>query len=157
MWSTDVIIEEPPLPVRLLAYMRTHVETEGAMLRRYVEVARTTESQAFAYLVDLLIEDEMSHHRVFTELANTLEAEVHDIDREPAVPAMDFDRADRDAVLAGAKELLANEESDLDELKGLQHELRALKKTTLWSLLVEQMQRDTEKHIAILKFVCKHV
>ena len=29
--------------------------------------------------------------------------------------------------------------------------------TTLWGLLVELMQRDTDKHIAVLTFVKKHL
>jgi hypothetical protein len=31
-----------------------------------------------------------------------------------------------------------------------------VKDSSLWSLLVELMQRDTQKHIAILRFVTKH-
>jgi hypothetical protein len=48
-----------------------------------------------------------------------------------------------------------NEERDIAELKRLKRELRDVKDTSLWELLVELMQRDTEKHIAILKFVRK--
>ena len=29
--------------------------------------------------------------------------------------------------------------------------------TTLWGLLVDIMRRDTDKHIAILKFARKHI
>ncbi len=60
-------------------------------------------------------------------------------------------------MLAGAKELLENEERDIGELRRLERELRDVKDTTPWELLVEVMQRDAEKHIAILKFVRKHV
>jgi hypothetical protein len=49
-----------------------------------------------------------------------------------------------------------NEEQDRRELKRLRRQLRDVKDTTLWDLLVELMERDTERHIAILRFVSKH-
>jgi hypothetical protein len=38
----------------------------------------------------------------------------------------------------------------------LEHDLKDVKDTSLWELLVELMQHDTEKHLAILRFVQKH-
>jgi hypothetical protein len=72
---------------------------------------------------------------------------------EPDIPFIGFHRADRAVVLEGAKELLENEERDIGEPKRLQRELRDVKDTSLWRLLVELMQRGAEKHIAIPKFV----
>ena len=54
------------------------------------------------------------------------------------------------------EELLQSEKRDTSELKHLQRELHDVKDVTLWSLLVDLMQRDTEKHIALLRFVKKH-
>jgi rubrerythrin len=145
-----------PWERQLYAHLRDHVETERAILERYAEVAERTESEAFRYLVKLLIDDEIRHHRLFGELAESLEAEALMGGGQPDIPYLDFERTDRAAVLEGAKELLDNEERDLGELKRLQRELREVKDTTLWGILVELMQRDTEKHIAILKFVREH-
>ncbi len=141
---------------QLYSHLKEHVESERGMLERYAKVAEQAESKAFAYLVKLLIDDEIRHHRLFNELASTLETEALMRSEDPAVPYMDFQRADRNAVLDGARELLAGEERDVGELKRLQREMRDVKDTSLWSLLVELMQRDTEKHIAILKFVVDH-
>jgi hypothetical protein len=140
----------------LYAHLTSHVGNERGLLEKYSKVAEETESKAFRYLVQLLIEDEIRHHRMFGELAASLEAVALLSGDEPLVPYLDFDRADRAAVLAGATELLENEESDLADLKRLQRELRDVKDTSLWGLLVELMQRDTEKHIAILRFVREH-
>ena len=137
--------------------MKGHVETERAMLERYAEVAERTDSDAFRYLVKLLIDDEIRHHRLFNELADSLETDALMKREAPAVPHMDLDRADRAEVLEATKELLENEEQDLGELKRLQRELRDVKDTTLWGLLVELMERDTDKHIAILRFVRTHL
>jgi rubrerythrin len=145
-----------PWERQLYAHLKGHVETEGAMLEKYAEVAERTDSKAFRYLVMLLIDEEVRHHRLFSELADSLETEALMKREEPDIPYMDFQRADRAAVLEGAKELLENEERDIGELKRLQRELRDVKDTSLWGLLVELMQRDTEKHIAILKFVRDH-
>ena len=145
-----------PWARQLHAHLKGHVETERAMLEKYAEVAERTDSKAFRYLVKLLVDEEVQHHRLFSELADSLEAQALMKREEPDIPHMDFQRADRAAVLEGAKELLENEERDIGELKRLQRELRDVKDTSLWGLLVELMQRDTEKHIAILKFVRDH-
>jgi hypothetical protein len=145
-----------PRDRQLYAHLKGHVETERAMLEKYAEVAERTDSKAFRYLVKLLIEEEVRHHRLFIEMADSLETQALMKREEPDIPYMDFQRADRVAVLEGAKELLENEKRDIGELKRLQRELRDMKDTSLWGLLVELMQRDTEKHIAILKFVRDH-
>lgn len=145
-----------PADRHLYAHLTSHVETERGLLERYGAIAEKTQSQAFRYLVDLLIEDEIRHHRLFAQLAETLKDEALAGGRNPSVPYMDFDRADSGAVLDATKELIDNEEHDARELKHLQRELRDVKDTSVWSLLVELMQRDTDKHIAILRFVQDH-
>jgi rubrerythrin len=140
----------------LWTHLTSHVETERGLLEEYSAVAERSPSKAFSYLVKLLIEDEIRHHRLFTELAKSLRTEAELSREDPVVPYMDFVQADRTAVLDATKQLITNEEQDARELKRLQHELREVKDTTLWSLLVDLMQRDTQKHIAILRFVRKH-
>lgn len=146
-----------PWERQLYAHLKGHVETERATLERYAEVAEQTDSEAFRYLVKLLIDDEVRHHHLFNEIADSLETDALMKHEQRAVPYMDLARADRAAVLEVTKELLENEEHDLGELKRLQRELRDVKDTTLWGLLVELMERDTEKHMAILRFVRKHI
>jgi hypothetical protein len=103
------------------------------------------------------MEDERKHHRWFAELATSLEADAALSGVAPAVPRMDFHRADRAAVRAVTERLLQREKADEKELNRLQKELRDVRDTSLWGLLVELMQRDTTKHIAILTFVSKHL
>lgn len=68
---------------------------------------------------------------------------------------MDFDRSDAREVLAVTERLLKREK-EASELKQLRRELHDVRDTTLWDLLIDLMQRDTDKHIAILHFVQKH-
>lgn len=139
----------------LYAHLTNHVATERGLLEEYSDIADRTESRAFRYLVNLLIEDEIRHHRIFAELAESLETIALMKANEPVVPFIDFVRADRDAVVEATERLLEHEREDARELKRLQNELRDTKDDSLNGLLVELMQRDTQKHIAILRFVQK--
>jgi hypothetical protein len=140
----------------LYRHLSTHVEQEKGLLEEYVQAAAGTESKAMAYVVNLLIEDEQRHHRLFAELASSLKADV-ECSGDPVVPRMDFDRSNRTTVAEVTERLLQREEGDARELKRLQRELSVFKDTTLWGLLVELMERDTDKHIALLRFVRRHV
>jgi hypothetical protein len=140
----------------LFAHVTSHVEAESGLLKEYSAVAQQTESKAFGYLVNLLIDDEIRHHRIFTQLAESIRTVAELGREEPIIPYMDFHRADPAVVLNGARQLLEREEQDARELKRLQREMRDVKDTSLWSLLVDLMQRDTQKHIAILRFVKAH-
>ena len=141
----------------LFSHLSGHAAREGAILDEYVQAAEATQSKALAYLIEILIEDERRHHRWFAELASSLEADASFSGTEPIVPRMDFHRADRVAVRDVTARLFEHEKADEKELNRLQKELRDVSGTTLWGLLVELMQRDTDKHIAVLTFVKKHL
>jgi len=140
----------------LHAHLTSHVENERGLLEEYRLAAEASSSKAFEYLVNLLIEDERRHHRIFSELADSLETmSLRPGAADPPVPYLDFKQTNTEAVLDLTETLLEREQQDASELKRLQHELRDVKNTTLWGLLVDLMERDTQKHIAILKFVKK--
>ena len=141
----------------LYRHLTSHVAIERGLLEEYRSAAEASSSKAFEYLVGLLIEDEMRHHRIFLELAESLETtSLRPGAADPQVPYLDFKWTNKEPVLELTEKLLKKEQQDALELKRLQHELREAKDTTLWGLLVELMQRDTEKHIAILRFVKKN-
>ncbi len=140
----------------LFTHLSSHAETERGLLDEYATAAKQTESKALAYLVNLLIEDEIRHHRVFEQITESLRTLAELSGEDPEVPEMDFQKANRALVLDVTRRLLTRERADARELKRLQRELRDVRNTTLWSLLVDTMRRDTEKHIAILRFVDRH-
>jgi hypothetical protein len=140
----------------MFMHLTEHTRLEGAMLEEYVATAKGTQSKALAYLVNLLVEDEHRHHRFFNDLALSLKSEAELSGVEPVIPRLDLRLVDSADLLATTRRLLEHERSDAAELKRLHKELRDLQDTTLWGLLVEIMQRDTEKHIAILRFVEDH-
>jgi hypothetical protein len=137
-------------------HLTQHIIQERELLAEYVDAATETESRALAYLIDLLVEDERRHHRLFKQLALSLKASAELQPDSPPVPRMDFDKENRIEVLEVTERLLEREEGDLLELKHLCKELSDVKDTTLWGLLVELMERDTDKHIAILRFAQRH-
>jgi len=141
---------------QLIDYLNQHTEHEGQLLHEYVAAARETDSKALAYLLDILVEDELRHHAWFRQLARTVEAGSNLNFADPPVPHFDLDRADSAALLEVTKRLIANERNDLKELRRLRKELRSVEDTTLWALLVDIMIRDTEKHLAILRFAQGH-
>lgn len=138
----------------LYDHMTSHVSTEGALLNEYLELAEDESgSPAFRYLANLILEDERRHHRIFNDLAEAIrqmsELRVED---EP-IPSLRGLRADRDRILDATERLLAEERADAKQLKELSKELKDVRETTLWGLLVELMEHDTEKHVMILKFI----
>lgn len=159
--STDT--SETALPVgasmwerELFGHLTDHIVQERGLLEECAEAAQATESTALAYLINLLMADERRHHTIFEQLAESLKSSAEMRDASPVVPRLDFQADNRVEVLEVAARLLDREEQDLRELKRLRRELRDVEDTTLWGLLVELMERDTDKHIAILDFVLRH-
>jgi rubrerythrin len=145
-----------PWERELYAHLSAHVQMENDLLENYSAVAENTESKALRYLVELLVEEETKHHRLFSQLADSLKSEALFSSDEPDIPYLDFDRADSQATREATEELINKEEEDLRELKRLRHELRDVKDTSLWDLLIEVMEQDTQKHLSILRFVARH-
>jgi rubrerythrin len=141
----------------LYARLSGHVESERGLLEEYSTAAETSPSKALRYLVTLLVEDEVRHHRLFNQIVESLRTEALLSGEDPPIPYLDFDEAaNYDAVIELTGRLLRREQEDSKELKRLQHELRDVEDTTLWTLLVELMEQDTKKHMTILRFARKH-
>ncbi len=55
--------------------------------------------------------------------------------------------------MATTDQLLEAERADARDLKQLAKNMKDVRETTLWGLLLELMQDDTSKHIKILQFI----
>lgn len=141
----------------LFRHLTSHIQRERQVLQDYSEAAEATGSKAFAYVVGLLMEDEQRHHLLFASLARSLKSEAELRSEDPEIPYMDFDRANPDRVRELSVRLLNSELDDSHELKRLHKMLHDVKDTTLWDLIVNLMRRDTDKHIAMLEFVLRHI
>ena len=139
---------------QLYDYVTEHVKTEGAMLDEYQRLAEDQSgSPAFRYVANLILADERRHHQIFNDLAESIRqmAELR-LEDEP-IPSLHGLRSDRERIREATDRLLAAEKADAKELTRLAKDLKEVRKTTLWGLLVELMQADTAKHITILSFI----
>ena len=105
------------------------------------------------YLVNLIIEDERRHHRVLGEIAHAI-AWGSLTGAVPAVPRVVEGGGDNELV-EETKTLLASEKKDRTELRRLHRRLRSYH-GTIWPLLIDLMQRDTDKHMRILRYIVRH-
>ena len=136
---------------RLSGMLTSHIAKERDLLEQYQSAAERTGSAALHYLVNLLLEDEESNHRMFGELARALRDEI-ELSPNPTVPRLDFDRRNAAPVVGVAEKLLANERSDVRDLKRLRKLMRDVADTTPLGLLVELLIRATQNRTAVLKF-----
>jgi rubrerythrin len=159
--TTDGPIERPVdasvWELAMFDHLTSHVELERDILREYIDAADGTTSKALRYLVDLIVADERRHHRMFIELARSLAGPGGPGGSEPLVPHLDLHRVDRAGTLEIVGRLLQREMEDKRELKALQRQFKEFQDTTLWGLIIDLMRRDTDKHIAILRFAKKHI
>lgn len=138
----------------LFEHFTAHTEQENELLGVYADLAERSPNAFVRYLAALLLEDESRHHRMFIQLANTVVDQANLIPNDDDVPSITHGR--EVAQLRGVVErLIALEEDDQVQLANLRNKLRPVRDTTMWDLLVQLAERDTEKHLLILRFVAR--
>ena len=141
----------------LYDYVCNHGAREGAMLAEYQRIADDeSTSPAFRYLATMILEDERRHHALFDDLANTIRQTAEFRDEELSIPSLAGLRRDRERIIDITERLLKSERDDSRTLDVLRKQLKDVRDTTLWDLIVEVMQHDTDKHIKILRFIRDH-
>ena len=140
----------------LYEHLTSHEENERGLLIEYQKAAQTSDSPAFAYLVSLIAQDEIRHHRMFADLADALKADAELRPEQPKIPRLDGWGPDPAHIAKLSERLIEQEREDLKLLHKLRKELDDVTDTTLWALLVRLMEADTSKHIEILEFARRH-
>jgi len=139
----------------LYDHLSKHVTGELETLQAYEKLGQSTESEAFRYLARLILDDERRHHKMLDELAETIRTSAK-LSGEPVpIPPLDL-RLDRERIMALTEQFIAVEEADEKELKKLGKELKDVRNTTLWKLVLDIIRADNEKHRRILKFIRNH-
>jgi rubrerythrin len=127
-----------------------HVREERYVLERYEELAATTADPGTRFLLELILEDERRHHELFERLG----ASATGGPEGAAVPGPPEPEAEHaTALLEQTTRFLEIERDDAAGLKRLGRELKPGAHDTMWRLLVEVMELDTEKHIRILEYL----
>jgi hypothetical protein len=135
-------------------HVAAHGQIEGEILEEYKALADDEQiSPGFRYLARMILEDEVRHHRIFDDLAESMRQMGADTPELSPIPSLRGFHADRFRIQPVTEYLLKVERDDERELKDLAKRLKAFDNTTLWGLLIELMLDDTKKHIKILKFI----
>lgn len=140
----------------LVELLSKHGKTEGAILQQYQRFAQVGPSPAARYLVQQIIEDEHRHHRQLAEMANSIGWGWAGNSPVDAVPDLLPPQEPEEVFLQETAELLAHEEEDRAALRRLRKRFKPYEESTMWTLLLDVMLLDTEKHIQILTFLKRH-
>jgi rubrerythrin len=133
---------------RISHQFQTHVREELYFLEQYEEVADRLDDDAARFLFKMILDDEHRHHALFDEMSRAV---LREGDGLPGVPKFRPEHARE--LLETTERFLAAERDDHKKLHQLVRELRPAAADTLWPLLVELMQIDTEKHVRILEYL----
>ena len=104
----------------------------------------------------MILDEELRHHRTFTELAQTLRIEVDELRDEFPIPPLGHWGFEHHHIVELTDDLLEQERRDTAELEQLAGDLETVQDSNMWHLLVELMQADTAKHVRILEFIRRH-
>ena len=138
----------------LYGLLMDHVRDESDVLARYEALSKASTGHV-QFLLDLIAEDEARHHRLFERWAGTIRDMGLLMESDDVVPGL-VREPDPEGLVAAVDELLAVERRDAHQLKALDKQLKDVRRTTVWPLLVDLMALDTEKHIRILEFLRHH-
>jgi hypothetical protein len=143
---------------RLAHYLQEHMDTEREALRSYAHLAEETQSDRIRFLINMILDDEVRHHRIFQDLVNWLRAEHSqrtDIDTAIGHGSVTNVGPEREHLLEMTAGLVELEKEDQRELKKLQKMVTDMPDTEWWWSLVEAMKLDTRKHAMLLEAVIK--
>jgi hypothetical protein len=136
---------------RILDHIKEHIEVEDSIALEYERAASEAHADFVGYLMRIIAEDEARHHRIFLEWADTIKA-MATLRTDGALPHVS-PMANPHEMLEEVEKLIVFEREDASELKQLGKDLGDVKDTMMWSLLVDLMRLDTEKHVRILSFI----
>lgn len=141
----------------LVTRVARHGAEEGALLAEYARLVATASSPAVRYLMELILADERRHHRTLAEMATAMAWGHFGSGPATATPALDGAASLDEELARATRRLLEHERQDHTELVRLRRNLRPYAHTTMWTLLVDLMIADTDKHQQILAFVLDHL
>ncbi len=128
-----------------------HSAEEGELLATYEQLSTEAPDESVRYLIGLILEDELRHHRLLAELGNAIAWGSTGLPQATAVPRLPASISG--ALLEQTRLLLKSEEADARALRRIRKELRPFADTTLWVLVIDLMLLDTNKHATILRFL----
>ena len=141
----------------LAHYLQEHMDTEREALRAYAHLAEETRSEQIRFLINMILDDEVRHHRIFQDMVNWIRAEHSQRDdvESPMGRSSSTVGDEREHLLEMTEQLLELEREDETELRELEKMVTEVADTAWWSALVDSMRHDTRKHIMLLEAVVR--
>lgn len=137
---------------KLSHYLQEHMDTEREALREYAHLAEETKSDQIRFLINMILDDEVRHHRIFQDMVNWIRAE--HAQRDDMETSIGFSHSpsgdERQHLLEMTERMIALEEEDEEDLRELDKIVVEVADTEWWTTLVESMRHDTRKHIMLL-------
>lgn len=140
---------------KVTAMLGSHIGHEAAIVAEYRRFAEEAKDPAIRYLINLVAEDEDRHHHLFTELVAAVVAAADSRSATSPLPALGSEPEPQE-LRDETRRFLAAEEDDARQLRALRRALRDVSDTTIWPLLIELVELDTQKHRRILRFIDRH-
>jgi rubrerythrin len=137
------------------AMLGSHIGHEADIVAEYRRFAEEAKDPAIRYLINLVAEDEDRHHHLFTDLVAAVVAAADSREATSPLPSLGSEPEPRQ-LREENRRFLAAEEDDARQLRALRRALRDVSDTTIWPLLIELVELDTQKHRRILQFIDRH-
>lgn len=160
-WRAAPEVTLPAVLAQLRQHFGAHIASERQLLAGYRELSeRSDVDEEVRYLMQILVRDEESHHQFFRDMATAFG------DKMSATRQSGFQQAPVEGIPRVVtpqllkqitQQFLAAEREDQRQLRVLHSELRPLLNSNFWSLLVELMRLDNQKHIHLLRYIRHHV
>ena len=138
----------------LFEHLVRHLHDENELIGEYDALAADAGGEV-AYVLGLIVEDEQRHHRVVEEWCNALRADAEYRDIEPSVPRLGSATMTPE-LRAVVDRLVAAEQADKKDIHRLRKLVKDQRDLTLWGVLLDVMELDTDKHLTLLRFLQRH-
>ena len=148
---------QAPLAERLEQVMRHHVEAEEESLEAYQRLGEESGDPVVRMLVQEVLVDEAHHHRLLERMEVQFEREL-----DPATPGEGLalgppaEGSPAVALAASARALADQERKGVRRLRKLARDHKTVY-SGLFSLLLEGIAADSEKHERVLRFVARRL
>ncbi len=156
-WLAFLADERPPFSERLVRALEAHAAAEEESLSDYERLSELDPDGVTRLLMQLIVEDERRHHDLLGRMVQSLRDSIEWTSTPTAIPAPQVpDPAHLNDAVVSTRTLIREEREGARYLRHLARQDKALF-GGLYTLLLETMARDSEKHERILRFLLKRL
>jgi rubrerythrin len=158
-YASGLVDEAATIPAsleeRLLSIVESHAAAEQDSLDEYRRMADETGDPVVRLLMRMVLEDEERHHQLLAGMASSLRDALQWTQSAGALPAgAPPESLSSPALLAATRARIQEEQEGVRHFKNLAKR-QARVADGLFSLLLETLAMDSQKHERILRFVLK--